>query len=129
MWPSAMRDVGRAVPNARVCGCADARRGDTATDRTSGQAALDDFTAFYQAGALTISCCSRLSGLRWGAPQRSHPRPPTLLACWPANRVSGITSFDMADHYGPAEQLVGQWIRQRSDAEGRDVRKDVQVST
>mmetsp|Transcript_16332 Transcript_16332/g.27999 ORF Transcript_16332/g.27999 Transcript_16332/m.27999 type:complete len:403 (+) Transcript_16332:38-1246(+) len=65
-------------------------RGDKATDRTAGQAALEDFSAFYAAG---------------------------------------ITTWDCADHYGPAEALIGKWIAQTSQATGKDVRSMVQVCT
>ena len=46
-------------------------RGDSATDRTSGKSAIEDFSAFYDAG---------------------------------------ITSWDCADHYGPAEALIGRYL-------------------
>jgi len=46
-------------------------RGDRASDRTGGEAAVADFRAFYEAG---------------------------------------VTSFDAADHYGPAEVLMGRFL-------------------
>jgi len=50
-----------------------AHKGDPATDRTSGKAAVEDFDAFVNAG---------------------------------------VTTFDAADHYGPAELLIGRYLAQ-----------------
>ncbi|KAG2501704.1 hypothetical protein HYH03_000205 [Edaphochlamys debaryana] len=60
-------------------------RGDRETDRTSGQAAVDDFLAFSNAGE---------------------------------------TTFDAADHYGPAEVLIGRFL-----AANPDKRAQTQVLT
>lgn len=46
-------------------------KGDSATDRTGGAAALEDFQTFFNAG---------------------------------------ITTWDAADHYGPAEDLIGRCV-------------------
>jgi hypothetical protein len=41
--------------------------------------------------------------------------------------AAGITTFDCADHYGPAEVLLGRWMQQVSQATGTDLRSRVQV--
>ncbi|KAF8072566.1 UKL1 [Scenedesmus sp. PABB004] len=81
-----------AAPDLRVSrvikGCwqlSGGHRGERDTDRTGGKAAVDDFTAFDQAG---------------------------------------ITTWDAADHYGPAELLIGRWLAEHPDARPR-----VQVAT
>lgn len=51
-------------------------RGDSATDRTSGTAAIEDFSTFHN---------------------------------------NGITTWDCADHYGPAETLIGRYLAQHPD--------------
>lgn len=51
-------------------------RGEKESDRTSGQAVLEDFQAFARAG---------------------------------------VTSWDCADHYGPAEALIGRYLREHPE--------------
>jgi aryl-alcohol dehydrogenase-like predicted oxidoreductase len=42
---------------------------------------------------------------------------------------AGFTTFDLADHYGPAEDLVGEFRRRLEARRGRDALDDVQAFT
>ncbi len=64
-------------------------RGDPQSDRTTGSQALEDFAAFYDAGG----------GAGFGIPRHTRDILPS----------AGITSWDCADHYGPAEALIGRY--------------------
>uniref|UniRef100_A0A7S3RAK6 NADP-dependent oxidoreductase domain-containing protein n=1 Tax=Dunaliella tertiolecta TaxID=3047 RepID=A0A7S3RAK6_DUNTE len=65
-------------------------RGDSATDRTSGQVAIEDFGRFVNAG---------------------------------------VTTFDAADHYGPAEVLIGKYLASMGPEKAQELRNQVQVLT
>ena len=42
---------------------------------------------------------------------------------------AGFTTFDLADHYGPAEDFIGEFRRQLAAARGNDALADIQAFT
>ena len=41
----------------------------------------------------------------------------------------GFTTWDLADHYGPAEDLIGEFHRQLADGKGPEALESVQAFT
>src|SRR5258708_34508979 len=82
---------------------------------------------FKCARALGIQRLLNGLGQVWGAQGAIDPRLalPSMLAL----HAAGFTTWDLADHYGPAEDFIGEFRRQLAAAHGPAALADVQAFT
>ncbi|MDY6781538.1 MAG: aldo/keto reductase [Cyanobacteriota bacterium] len=83
----------------------------------------------YQNLTPDFKICPILNGM-WqvsGAHGRIDPKRaiPSMFDYWDA----GFTTWDLADHYGPAEDFIGEFRRQLADTRGQEALSNLQALT
>ncbi|GAB4813776.1 hypothetical protein N2152v2_000822 [Parachlorella kessleri] len=66
-----------------------------------------------------IKGCWQLGGGHGGEPETDRTLGPAAVEDFPPFVEAGITTFDTADHYGPSEAVIGQYLYARPDHRGR----------
>lgn len=79
--------------------------------------------------AATLRICRILNGM-WQVSGGHGPiNPQAAVHAMVAYHDAGLTTWDLADHYGPAEQFVGEFRRQLAAARGEEALAGVQALT
>lgn len=55
-----------------------------------------------------VKGCWQLSGAHHGDPDSDRTGGEAAVRDFAAFQAAGITTFDVADHYGPGEELIGK---------------------
>ncbi len=76
-----------------------------------------------------LSICRLLNGLWQVSGAHGRIDPTAALASMVEYHDAGFTTWDLADHYGPAEDLIGEFRRRLADERGSDAVADVQAFT
>lgn len=85
--------------------------------------------AGYRQFAPDLQTCRVLNGM-WQVSGAHGPIDPTAaVESMLAHHAAGLTTWDLADHYGPAEDFVGAFRRRLADTEGPGALADVQAFT
>ena len=76
-----------------------------------------------------MSICRVLNGM-WQVSGAHGPiEPNAAIDSMLAYQDSGFTTWDLADHYGPAEDFIGQFRQRLVDSRGREALQQVQAFT
>src|SRR6516164_6921946 len=76
-----------------------------------------------------LRICRILNGLWQMSGAHGRIDPAAALAAMPAYHEAGFTTWDLADHYGPAEDLIGAFRRQFAARYGEARLCDIQAFT
>jgi aryl-alcohol dehydrogenase-like predicted oxidoreductase len=88
---------------------------------------LSETSRFALAGDLSI--CRLLNGMWQVAGGHGRIDPARAVAAMFAHHDAGFTTWDLADHYGPAEDLVGAFRREFAARNGTERLGDIQAFT
>ena len=86
-----------------------------------------DSTRFQFTPDLTI--CRLLNGMWQVSGAHGYIEPDRAIAEMFAYHGAGLTTWDLADHYGPAEDFVGSFRRQFAARHGVDRLSEIQAFT
>ena len=76
-----------------------------------------------------MSICRVLNGM-WQVSGAHGPiEPNAAVDSMLAYHDSGLTTWDLADHYGPAEDFIGQFRQRLADSQGQAALRQVQAFT
>ena len=76
-----------------------------------------------------LSICRVLNGM-WQVSGAHGPIDPSAaIASMLEHQRAGFTTWDLADHYGPAEDFIGQFRRELSSTQGRESLSSIQAFT
>ncbi|MBM3924626.1 MAG: aldo/keto reductase [SAR202 cluster bacterium] len=76
-----------------------------------------------------LSICRVLNGM-WQVSGAHGPiNPKAALDAMERHHDAGFTTWDLADHYGPAEDFIGQFRRRLAASRGEEVLADIQAFT
>jgi aryl-alcohol dehydrogenase-like predicted oxidoreductase len=76
-----------------------------------------------------LRICRLLTGMWQVSGAHGRIDPPAAVAAMVASHDAGYSTWDLADHYGPAEDLVGAFRRRLAAARGAQALGDVQAFT
>ena len=76
-----------------------------------------------------LNICRLLNGLWQVSGAHGRIDPTAALASMIEYHDAGFTTWDLADHYGPAEDLIGEFRRRLAAERGEDTVVDVQAFT
>ena len=76
-----------------------------------------------------LSICRILNGMWQVSGAHGRIDPERALAAMPAYHDAGFTSWDLADHYGPAEDFIGRFRRRFAEQRGADDLGQIQAFT
>jgi len=95
--------------------------------RREDTVALPDEAYLQLAPDLRI--CRLLTGMWQVSGAHGRIDPAAAVAAMVASHDAGYTTWDLADHYGPAEDLVGAFRRRLAGARGAPALGQVQAFT
>ena len=76
-----------------------------------------------------LNICRVLNGMWQVSGAHGAIDPSAAIASMLEHQRAGFTTWDLADHYGPAENYVGQFRRELSSTQGRDSLSSIQAFT
>ena len=76
-----------------------------------------------------LSICRVLNGMWQVSGAHGYIDPKSALRSMFAHHDSGFTTWDLADHYGPAEDFIGEFRRQLAASRGQVALTDLQAFT
>ena len=76
-----------------------------------------------------LPICRILSGMWQVSGAHGRIDPEAAVNAMLAYHDAGFTTWDLADHYGPAEDFIGAFRRQLADARGADALSEMQAFT
>ena len=76
-----------------------------------------------------LNICRVLNGMWQVSGAHGAIDPSAAIASMLEHQRAGFTTWDLADHYGPAENFVGQFRRELSSTQGRDSLSSIQAFT
>jgi aryl-alcohol dehydrogenase-like predicted oxidoreductase len=76
-----------------------------------------------------LRICRLLNGMWQVSGAHGRIDPATAVAAMHAYHSDGFTTWDLADHYGPAEDFIGEFRRQLAQRQGVAALADVQAFT
>ena len=76
-----------------------------------------------------LPICRILNGMWQVSGAHGRIDPVAAIASMFDYLDAGFTTFDLADHYGPAEDFIGEFRRQLAAARGNDALADIQAFT
>lgn len=76
-----------------------------------------------------LSICRLLNGLWQVSGGHGRIQPQQAIAAMQDYHQAGFTTWDLADHYGPAEDFIGEFRRQMLALHGPESLKDIQAFT
>ena len=79
--------------------------------------------------AQDLSICRLLNGMWQMSGAHGHIEPKAAVQSMFSYLDSGLTTWDLADHYGPAEDFVGEFRRQLKNSRGEDALSGIQAFT
>ena len=88
---------------------------------------LPESSRFQLAPGLTI--CRILNGMWQVSGAHGSIDPEAAVQSMLGYHQSGFTTWDLADHYGPAEEFVGEFRRRLASSGGKKVLDNVQSFT
>src|SRR5690348_8821924 len=83
----------------------------------------------YRRFTSDLTICRILSGLWQVAGGHGRIDPKAAVAAMLAYHEAGFTTWDLADHYGPAEDLIGAFRRRLAEVHGGEELKASQAFT
>ena len=93
-------------------------------DTLRAMAVLDRFAL-----APDLTICRMLNGMWQTSGAHGHIERERALGSMAAHVDAGFTTWDLADHYGPAEDLVGEFRRRYAAQRGASALADLQFCT
>lgn len=76
-----------------------------------------------------LSICRVLNGMWQVSGAHGAIDPSAAIASMLEHQRAGFTTWDLADHYGPAEDFIGQFRRELSSTQGRESLSSIQAFT
>lgn len=76
-----------------------------------------------------LRICRVLNGMWQVSGAHGRIDPDRAIATMVRHQDTGFTTWDLADHYGPAEEFIGRFRRQLSAARGADAHADLVAFT
>jgi aryl-alcohol dehydrogenase-like predicted oxidoreductase len=76
-----------------------------------------------------LNICRILNGMWQVSGAHGHIDPKAAVESMFDHCRAGFTTFDLADHYGPAEDFIGEFRRKMAAQHGRDALSQVQAFT
>src|SRR6476620_6732214 len=76
-----------------------------------------------------LSICPLLNGMWQVSGGHGQIDPEAAVAAMFAYHDAGFTTWDLADHYGPAEDLIGQFRRRFAAERGEEALGEIQALT
>ena len=76
-----------------------------------------------------LSICRVLNGMWQVSGAHGAIDPSAAIASMLEHQRAGFTTWDLADHYGPAEDFIGQFRRELSSTQGRESLSSIQALT
>ena len=76
-----------------------------------------------------LPICRILNGMWQVSGAHGRIDPEAALTAMIAYHDAGFTTWDLADHYGPAEDFIGEFRRRLEDARGADALSEIQAFT
>ena len=76
-----------------------------------------------------LSICRLLNGLWQVSGAHGRIDPTAALTSMVEYHDAGFTTWDLADHYGPAEDFIGEFRRRLADERGQDALAGIQAFT
>lgn len=76
-----------------------------------------------------LNICRILNGMWQVSGAHGRIEPKNAIASMFDYIDAGFTTWDLADHYGPAEQFIGQFYRQLAETRGQQALANVQAFT
>jgi len=76
-----------------------------------------------------LNICRILNGMWQVSGYHGRIDPKAAVQSMFAYHDAGYTTWDLADHYGPAEDLIGEFRRQLADTRGQEALSEVQAFT
>ena len=73
--------------------------------------------------------CRILNGMWQVSGAHGHVNPTLAIQSMFDYLDAGFTTWDLADHYGPAEDFIGEFRRQLADSRGEDALSSIQAFT
>ena len=79
--------------------------------------------------ATNLEICRVLNGMWQVSGAHGHIDPDEAVENMFSYIDTGFTTWDLADHYGPAEDFIGEFRRRLADRRGSDATAGVQAFT
>ena len=79
--------------------------------------------------ATDLQICRTLNGMWQVSGAHGHINPEKAVESMFSYLDSGFTTWDLADHYGPAEDYIGEFRRRLADRRGSDATAGIQAFT
>ena len=79
--------------------------------------------------ATNLEICRVLNGMWQVSGAHGHIDPDKAVESMFSYIDTGFTTWDLADHYGPAEDFIGEFRRRLADRRGSDATAGVQAFT
>ena len=76
-----------------------------------------------------LSICRVLNGMWQMSGAHGYIEPGAAVQSMFSYLDSGLTTWDLADHYGPAEDFIGEFRRQLTSSRGEEALADIQAFT
>ena len=76
-----------------------------------------------------LSICRILNGMWQMSGAHGNIEPGAAVQSMFSYLDSGLTTWDLADHYGPAEDFIGEFRRQLTSSRGEEALADIQAFT
>ena len=76
-----------------------------------------------------LPICRVINGMWQVSGAHGRIEPEAALNAMLAYHDAGFTTWDLADHYGPAEDFIGEFRRRLADARGTDALSEIQAFT
>ena len=76
-----------------------------------------------------LSICRILNGMWQVSGAHGNIEPEAAVQSMFSYLDSGLTTWDLADHYGPAEEFIGEFRRRLSSSRGEEALSDIQAFT
>src|SRR4030081_727131 len=76
-----------------------------------------------------VSICRVLNGMWQGSGAHGYIEPARAVAEMFAYHDAGFTTWDLADHYGPAEDFIGRFRQRFAEQRGADRFDEIQAFT
>ncbi len=76
-----------------------------------------------------LQICRALNGMWQVSGAHGHIDPEKAVESMFSYLDAGFTTWDLADHYGPAEDFIGEFRRRLADRRGSDATADIQAFT